>query len=203
MFLPYAMFYDLLGACCSLLSTYYFIKLDHKAWPISLFAICINGWLYWTKGIYAEMMLEAVYFLSINYGWYQWRNSAKNPHHQPKLLNQLSLKQWAGLLVILSCTFLLIYMLLLKFTHSSVAFLDALTTSLSLVAQWLMCHKIIATWILWFITDALYAVMYLNKNLPFHCGLMIIYTGLAISGYLAWARYSKPQTSTKLRAEIA
>jgi nicotinamide mononucleotide transporter len=85
--------------------------------------------------------------------------------------------------------------LLETFTHSTVALLDAATTSLSLVAQWLMCHKIIITWVLWFITDVLYAAMYLSKNLPFHSILMIIYTGMAIAGYLVWARRYKKISS--------
>ena len=91
----------------------------------------------------------------------------------------------------LCLVFITIHYLLSTLTHSTVAILDAATTSLSLVAQWLMCHKIIATWILWFITDALYATMYLSKSLPFHSILMIVYTGMAITGYLVWARQYK------------
>ena len=57
------MLYDLFSALTSLLSTYYFIRLDIKAWPIGLLATCFNGWLFWQKGIYADMCLESFYFL--------------------------------------------------------------------------------------------------------------------------------------------
>ncbi|RUR17258.1 nicotinamide riboside transporter PnuC [Legionella sp. km535] len=186
------MLFDLVGALTSLLSTYFFIRLNNKAWPIGILATILNGWLYWHKGIYADMMLEIGYFLSMCYGWSIWyKQSLIKDNSTQKPLGTLTMTQWLLLMLTLVAVFLFIFYILHTLTHSTVAILDAATTSLSLVAQWLMCHKIIATWVLWFITDALFAVMYLNKNLPFHCVLMLIYTGLAIAGYLVWARKSK------------
>lgn len=62
------MLLDILGAIISLLSTYYFIRLDSKAWLTSLFATCLNAFLYWQKGIYADMILESFYFLALAMG---------------------------------------------------------------------------------------------------------------------------------------
>ena len=182
------MLYDFFGAIVSLISTYYFIRLDSKAWPVGLLATCVNGWLYWRNGIYADMCLESFYFLSLCYGWYRWSSPQKQ---KTSVLIHLSGKKWGYLCVILIATYSLIYTLLITLSHSTVAKLDALTTTLSLVAQWLMCHKIIATWALWFLADALYALMYLYKDLPFHTLLMFIYTGLAIIGYASWHRQSR------------
>ncbi|ARG97886.1 nicotinamide riboside transporter PnuC [Legionella micdadei] len=178
------MMLDLFGAICSLLSTYYFIRLDCKAWLTTLFATCFNGFLYWQKGIYADMLLESFYFFSTCYGWYVWQK----PTPQLEGIRNLSKKQWHLLLTLLLGCFILISTLLLMFTRSDVVLLDALTTSLSLTAQWLMCYKAIATWIFWLFTDAIYAYMYLHKQLPFHCLLMLVYTGMAGVGYLTWTR---------------
>jgi nicotinamide mononucleotide transporter len=197
------MLFDIMGALCSLLSTYYFIRLNKKAWLIGIVATCLNGWLYWQKGIYADMLLEGFYFLSMGYGWFKWQDTANNHSNQPIQLNQLPIRQWLLLFILFCVVFIIIYALLILFTHSSVAILDATTTALSLVAQWLMCHKIIVTWALWFITDTLYILMYLTKNLPFHCLLMIIYTGMAIIGYRTWERAAKSSSSTKLLEEIS
>lgn len=181
--------FDLIGACCSLLSTYYFIRLNKKAWLVGIFATCINGGLYWYKGIYADTLLEVFYFFTMLYGWYKW-NGGVVGHKQsvPNELKTLAPMQWLLLLFGLGVVFVIIYYLLDTFTDSSVAMLDAGTTALSIVAQWLMCQKIIATWILWFITDSFYIVMYLSKQLPFHSVLMGIYTILAVSGYVIWSR---------------
>ena len=189
------MVYDLFGALTSLLSTYYFIRMDRKAWAIGLLATCINAWLYWQKGIFADMCLETFYFVSTCYGWYRWSRASSSL--EAGLLTRFSMKQWLCLLITGIALYSAILYLLTTYSNSTVATLDALTTSLSLVAQWLMCHKVIATWILWFITDALYALMYLQKDLPFHTVLMFIYTGLAVVGYLTWWKKQRfPKLST-------
>lgn len=177
------MLLDVLGAILSLLSTYYFIRLDSKAWVVTLIATCLNSFLYWQKGIYADMLLESFYFFSTCYGLYLWRSSK-----QLGVIRKLTPKQGYLLLTSVIGSFVLISTLLATFTQSNVVVLDALTTSLSLAAQWLMCHKALATWIFWFFTDAIYAYMYLHKQLPFHCLLMLLYTGMAVIGYITWAR---------------
>lgn len=189
--------YDLLGALASLVSTYFFIRQDRKAWAVSLLAIGINGFLYWEKGIYADTCLEAFYFFTTCYGWYRWSLHKFEPRSIPKYLTSY---QWLYLLLATAVIYGLVFHLLHAFSNSNVAVLDALTTSLSLCAQWLMCHKIMATWILWFFTDVLYAVMYGYKNLPFHTLLMLIYTGMAITGYVLWAkqRYTEPSKHSLL-----
>lgn len=176
---------DTIGALASLLSTYYFIRLNSKAWFVSLIATALNGWLYWQKGIYADMVLESFYFFTTCYGWLLWRE--RETTTEP--ITQLPLKQWAFLALGIVTLFYVIKTLLLSFTHSTVPQLDALTTALSVAAQWLMCHKVIATWVLWFITDVIYGYLYWHKQLPMHTMLMLIYTGMAIAGYYSWLKY--------------
>jgi nicotinamide mononucleotide transporter len=184
------MFFDIFGSLCSLLSTYFFIRINNKAWLVGIIATCVNGWLYWHKGIYADMGLEIFYLLTMAYGWHQWRRGKENAQTNIIFLNAMQL----GLLLLATMVlFLLIYYCLINFTHSTVATLDALTTALSITAQWLMCYKVLITWLFWFITDTLYAVMYLNKGLPFHSVLMLVYTGLAIVGYISWNNRVKKQ----------
>lgn len=188
------MLLDLIGAFTSLLATYYFIRLDKKAWLVTLLATCLNGFLYWQNGIYADMVLESCYFFSTCYGWFLWRKPLKQ---ETFLIISLSKRQWLFIIVSATCFFLIIKTLLSTLTNSNIAILDALTTSLSLVAQWLMCHKAIETWFFWFFIDALYAYMYFHKLLPFHSLLMLLYTGMAVAGYLTWARRSRPSQPRK------
>ena len=187
------MLLDILGAATSLLSTYLFIRLNKAAWVVSLFATLMNGWLYWQKGIYADTLLEVFYFLTTCYGWLLWRKPTAQVNSSG--ISRLSKSQWYLLVAVIFTFFFIIANLLKQFTSTNVANLDALTTALSLVAEWLMCHKSIATWILWFITDAIYAYLYYIKQLPFHTLLMIIYTGMAISGYWIWNKKLEQQES--------
>ncbi len=182
---------DFFGACVSFMSTLCFIRLNSKAWPIGLLATLVNGALYWYKGIYADMVLEAIYMIAMLYGWYLWSNHKyTNSQLLSETLNTLKPSHWGVLSLVSLAVCSLIYYLLTHYTDSEVAVLDALTTTMSLVAQYLMCHKIIFTWVLWFCVDLLYACMYFNKQLPFHTVLMLVYTGMALSGYWYWSKKS-------------
>ena len=140
--------------------------------------------------------LELFYFLSIGYGWYRW---SSNTIQKSASLKKCSHKQWVYLCVALFAIYTLIFSLLTTFTKSTVPTLDSLTTSLSLTAQWLMCHKVTATWILWFFADAIYALMYLYKNLPFHTLLMLGYTAMALIGYARWRNQLKDNNTINRR----
>lgn len=134
------------------------------------------------------MSLELFYFITLCYGWHRWYQQRETPTFALKTLNTT---QWFWLMgCILGCFGLLVG-LLKTFSNSTVPLLDALTTVLSLAAQWLLCYKVMATWILWFVVDLLYAVLYFNKALPFHTILTISYTGLAIIGYWHWRKASQ------------
>lgn len=175
---------DFIGMLCSLASTYYFVQLNPRAWPVGMVATWVNGWLYWQQGIYGDVGLEIMYFICMAYGWYCW----KTPKRAQGTIRALTPVEWgyAGLLLI--GLFSGCYFLLTHFIHSSVPILDALTTSLSLIAQILMGYKIISTWWLWLLTDSLYLVLYLQKHLPFHAVLMAVYVGIAFLGYTYWLR---------------
>ncbi|WP_115302019.1 nicotinamide riboside transporter PnuC [Legionella beliardensis] len=179
------MFLDIVGALTSFLATYYFIRLNSRGWLISLVATSLNGWLYWQKGIYSDMLLESFYFITTCYGWLQWQRPITSTNKPILVLKE---KQWFTLGIAILALFMIIFFILTAFTNSNVAALDALTTALSLAGQWLMCHKIITTWLIWFITDALYAYLYLQKHIPFHVLLMLIYTIMASYGYFSWLK---------------
>ena len=175
---------DSIGALASLLATYYFICLTPRAWIVSLAAISLNGYLYWKKGIYAEAVLEGIYFLTTCYGWFNWQSSF--PYKEKSYIKKLSKYQFIGVCIFILSLYSIIRSFLIYFTTSTVLNMDSLTAALSLTAQFLMCHKIINTWVLWFITDIIYAFLYFKKDLPFHVCLMFIYTIMAVIGYYSW-----------------
>lgn len=187
------LFFDALGALFSLLATYYFIRVDSKAWMFSLAASAINSWLYLQSGIFADMCLEGFYFFSTCYGLYRWTSSSQ----KQLFLSSFTSKHWIFAMLSGTLLYVLIYYILANFTSSKLPHMDALTTALSLIAQLLMCYKVIFTWILWFITDALYSAIYLRKQLPFHSVLMLIYMVMAVIGYVHWMKRSKVEKTSQ------
>lgn len=179
--------FDLIGSLLSLLATYYFIRANALAWAVSIGATLINSFLFFQKGIYADMVLESFYFFSSLYGLYCWK-AQKSRVGLIEKIKKPTTSHYFWILVTVCFGYILIAHFLKTYTNSSIADLDALTTVLSIIAQILMCYKIITTWVIWLITDLIYTSVYYQKSLPFHTGLMIIYSFMALLGYLHWAR---------------
>lgn len=183
---------DIVGSIFSLISTLFYVKADWRAWPIGVCATLLNISLYSYLGIYGDMTLEVLYFFSMFYGWYVWLRGGKN-HHAIAIstLTQQSFLYYLGLAMIGS---VIVFFLLKHYTNSTVPYLDSITTVLSLIAQYMTCRKILECWILWFIVDAIYVGLYINKGIPFHSVLLMIYLGLAVAGYLRWYQLKKTGT---------
>lgn len=169
---------DPIGASLSLLSTYYFTRAYRIAWMVGIAAILVNSLLYWQKGIYGHVLLEAFYLMSMVYGL---RESSRPIHY----LSQRTL----FILGLLALSSILVGAQILRvWTGSDVPYWDATTTVLSLLAQYLLCIKAIQCWILWFAVDAMVALLHLYKGIPFHSLVKWMYLGLAVLGYCRWRR---------------
>jgi nicotinamide mononucleotide transporter len=64
--------------------------------------------------------------------------------------------------------------------------LDALTTVLSLGAQWLLNRKRIENWLLWMTADVLYVWLYLARHLYLTAVLYAIFIVLCLLGLRQW-----------------
>jgi nicotinamide mononucleotide transporter len=77
---------------------------------------------------------------------------------------------------------------LLHLTDSPVPYLDAVSTSLSIVATWMLARKILENWLLWIVADLISTGLYIYKGLWPTTVLFLVYTVLAVVGYFQWKR---------------
>lgn len=181
---------DPIGASLSLICTYYFAQAKRLAWLLGMIAIAVNTILYWQKGIYGYLLLEAVYFGSMIYGWYNW--SRKDATGVERPIRSLTLKESLVLgLIVLFSTVILARLLVLA--HSDIPYWDASTTVLSLLAQWLLCTKVIQCWFIWFVVDASTGALQFYKGIPFHSAIHWMYLILAVVGFFRWRKMYQAQ----------
>jgi nicotinamide mononucleotide transporter len=185
---------DPVGASLSLICTYYFTTTKRFAWLIGILAVALNICLYWQKGIYGTLALECIYFVSMIYGWCQWSTSKKDKNQHHLSIRYLNFPQLFILSLVACLGIIFLSQGLKLWTDSDVPYWDASVTVLSLIAQGLLCFKIIHCWVLWFIVDALAASMQLYKKLPFHSAIHWLYLVLAVMGYFRWRKLSYDQT---------
>ena len=138
------------------------------------------------SGLYADAGLQVVYTGLALYGWYSWLRGGED-HTALKVHNPTAL-QFAACLVAAGLIALAIQYGLHRWTNSTVAGWDALTTALSLVAQFMLSRKWIANWWLWIVADLVYIPLYAYKGLWLTAGLYGIFLGMCIVGLIEWRR---------------
>lgn len=181
---------DFVGAALSLSATYYFTQAKRCAWLIGLCATILNMMLYCQKGIYGHLCLEAIYSISMLYGWFQWQSGKAV---LSRSIRALTWKEGAFYSALAYCGIVFLGKILIHYTDSEIPYWDATSTILSLLAQWMLCLKIIHCWLLWFIVDTLIASLQYYKGIPFHSAAHWIYLSMAILGYWQWKQIWQKQ----------
>jgi nicotinamide mononucleotide transporter len=97
------------------------------------------------------------------------------------------------LLGIMLVLFFLIGYVLDHYTDSPLPYWDALTTAGSIVATWMLTRKILEHWIVWVFVDLVSMGLYLYRGLYPTAFLFLVYTIMAVVGYLEWRRSKNKQ----------
>lgn len=169
-------------------------SVKEKIWvyPVGLVSVGIYVYLSFVYGIYADMGINIYYVIMSIYGWYRWlQPSAGSP---VKEITRSSKKAWMISLCLLFLSWVLLFILLQRFTDSNIPFWDSLTTSLAIVGMWLMAEKKVEHWLFWIATDLLSIPLYYYKGLVLTSGQFLVFTVLAVMGWLQWNRTIKPTT---------
>lgn len=159
-------------------------------WIASVVMPIVYTFIFFDAGLYADMGIQIYYVLASVYGFICWKwaisrntkesatETLKIAHTPRRLIMPLSIV----------CTILTfaIAFILISFTDSNVPWWDSVTTSLSIVAMWLMARKYIEQWWVWLVVDVVSAGVYIYKDLYFTAGLYALYAVIAYFGYKKW-----------------
>lgn len=175
---------EVVAVIFGILSVWFARKENIWVYPTGIINVLVYVYLCFFAGLYADMAINAFYFVMSVFGWYNWSRRDTNKQHVP--ITGLNLKQWLIYIILILAAFALIYYVLTHFTDSSVPIFDSFTTSLFIVGMWLMAIKKIENWILWIVGDLLVIPMFAIKGLAFTSVQYIVFLVLAIMGYIEW-----------------
>ncbi len=161
-------------------------------WLFGLISSSLYVYVYFRSKIYALMGINIYYvFISI-YGWLHWKfPGKKNPKELPITRVKPPVLIW--LLGISLVLFLMIIVILKKYTDSDVAVWDAFIASFSITATWMLARKIMEHWLIWIVVDMVAIILSLYKGLYPTVALYVCYTTLAMLGYREWLKLWKHQ----------
>jgi len=145
-------------------------------------------WVFLTSKLYADMGLQLYYVVVSIYGWYEWVSGRQGDNNEGLKVSRINIRLIIYLTIVSVLIFLLIWYVLSNFTDSPVPMADALATGLSIVATWMLARKILEHWLVWIFVDAFSVGLFLYKNLMPTVILFVVYTIMAVVGYIEWKR---------------
>ncbi|MEU5843039.1 nicotinamide riboside transporter PnuC [Rhodococcus sp. NPDC047139] len=154
-------------------------------WPIGIANNLVWILLFATAGLYADSGLQVVYIALAVWGWSNW---ARGREGNALPVTATSTAEWGALAVVGVASVIALTALLEVATNSTVAFWDAATTVLSLLATWGQAKKRWESWLLWIAADLIYIPLYLHKGLTLTALLYVGFLLLCVRGLIAWRR---------------
>jgi nicotinamide mononucleotide transporter len=142
---------------------------------------CFDWW-----GLYAEGSLNFYYTVMSIYGWVLWAKKKQDGTGHKLEITASSKKEWLTAILFFSVCYVVLYIVLKKFTNSTVAFADAFASASAYTGMWLMAKKKIENWIWWIITNLASIPLYFIKDAVFTSFQYVVFLILAVLGYISW-----------------
>jgi len=174
---------EIIAALTGILNIYLVAKRSLWNFLFGIVTVSIFFSIFFHAKLYADMALQVVYLVLQFYGLYQWLYGGD--HHTGLKVIKVGKDQLSYALIVTIALALLLGKLL-RYTDSSSVVLDATTTAMSLVAQWMMSKKWLQHWWLWMVMNILSIFMYSFKGLFITAILYAVYLGICLLGYYQW-----------------
>lgn len=167
-----------------------YLYLEYKAniwlWVVGLIMPIVHGTLYYRSGLYADFSMQLYYIAAGVYGLLAW--SRKSGDSGQLKIAFTPIRVVPLIIVMYAVAHVVIYWALVRFTDSTVPFWDSLSTALCIVAYWMLSRKYVEQWLVWLVVDLITVGLYIYKDIPITASLYVLYSALAIAGYMRWRK---------------
>ncbi|MDR0893127.1 MAG: nicotinamide riboside transporter PnuC [Mediterranea sp.] len=175
-----------------------YLWLEYRAsiylWIAGIVMPAIYIVVYYRAGLYADFGINIYYLVAAIYGWLFWMWGGSKKAAPP--ITHTPPRCYLPLTIVFVAALLAIAFILIRYTDSTVPWLDSFTTALSIVGMWMLARKYMEQWFAWIAVDAVCCGLYIYKELYFTSILYGIYAIIAIFGYLQWRKLMNAQWST-------
>ncbi len=159
------------------------VKRNIWNWPIG---ILNNGFfliLFVRAHLFADSSLQVVYLVLEVLGWYWWLRGGSGRTELPiARTGPRAALALAAILVVATGGMTVG----LARVDDAAPFWDALTTVLSLIAQYMLTRKLLENWTVWIAADIVYVGLYAVKGLPLTAILYALFLAMCVAGLLQW-----------------
>ena len=171
---------ELFGACAGIIYVVLEILKKRVMWVVGIVTSVAYIYIFTRNGFYAMAGLN-VYYVAISfYGLWRWKVAPD--------ICRAGIRITSFCLLAIMLLFILLSIILARFTDSPIPYSDALITSLGIVASWMLSRSYLEQWWIWIAANILAAGVAAWQGLYPSAVLFIAYTVAAVIGYRRWKR---------------
>jgi nicotinamide mononucleotide transporter len=154
------------------------------AFPFGIINVLVYAYICFTTKLYAYAGINLFYFVMSLYGWYNWLR--QNDKAEKIKITACSFRERILNGVAIVVFFVLLRILLVRYTDSIVPTWDAVTTSIYIVGMWMLARKKIDNWVLWIAGDTISIFLFAYEKLYFSSFQFLVFTIIAVLGFREW-----------------
>ena len=155
-------------------------------YPFGIAMVTLYGFVFFDARLYSDAALQVFFFVVQIYGWWNWHHARDSSGlARVELMTMRSRLVWCAVIVVANVADA---WFLANFTTDVAPWLDANTTAMSVVAQYLLSVRKIENWILWIATDIVQIGLYYWKGLYPTTGLYVLFLIISCVGLAEWLR---------------
>ena len=171
-----------------ILSVWYAKKENILVYPTGIVCTVITVYLLYINQYFGDMMMNFYYSILSIFGWWNWSRKKENKPVLPITRTTLKEKRIGILLFIL--TMIVTYLVYKGFNYvlKTPNYIDIVSSGIFFTAMWYMAIKKLENWTLWIIGDLITIPLYAHRGLGMLSLQYLIFTILAVQGYIAWKK---------------
>jgi nicotinamide mononucleotide transporter len=154
-------------------------------WPVGVAnAVCFFV-LFFHARLYGDMALQVLFMAICLLGWYRWLFGGEG--HSRLRVTRIT-AAGAAAYAVAGVAATAAFTPYLRSVGDASPLLDALTTVLSVEAQYLMTRKVIEHWLVWMAADVIYIWLYAERGLYLTSLLYVVFFAMCVAGWRDWLR---------------
>lgn len=186
-------FIELVATFFGLLSVYLATKPSIWTWPTGMLNEVGFFLLFFQVNLYADMLLQCIFFGVTVYGWLHW----KNHNDSGRSIVVIGWQKLLMLLCIVVIAAAMVGFLMLRlhtwfpavFTEpAAYPFIDSFVMSASVAAIILLARKVLESWLLWILVDVVCIGLFIARGINLVAAEYVLFLIMASYGYYNWRR---------------
>ena len=171
-----------------ILSVWYAKKVNIWVYPTGILCTVITVYLLYINQYFGDMMMNIYYSIMSVYGWWNWARKKEDKPVVP--ISRTNKKEKLIGVLFFVGTMIVTYLVYKGYGYElkTPNYIDVVTSGVFFTAMWYMANKKLENWTLWIIADIITIPLYAYRGLGMLSLQYLIFTILAIQGYIEWKK---------------